>query len=133
VGAERFFPKEADVLYAGFLHNHIFWESQIARMPTTMSSWRHLLARRPSRALYQCLESFNAPRLPASGRAGPLREPALLICQYRRHALFRAWHYSPDALPLGLEGSEQRNDHVDGGLSIAMAELYANGQVGQEV
>src|SRR5690606_15767483 len=73
--------------------------------------------------------------------SGPDLEPAarMLIAEYCRYALDRAWYYYPDALPPEAIAKEQRltNGHVDRALSFPLEDLYADGQpagqVGQEV
>lgn len=37
----------------------------------------------------------------------------MLISEYCKYALYRAWFYYPDALPEALLADEQRNGHID--------------------
>jgi hypothetical protein len=71
--------------------------------------------------------------------SGPELEPAarMLISEYCKYALDRAWFYYPDALPQGLLATEIRNGHIDRALSFPLEDLYVDGQpagqVGQEI
>jgi hypothetical protein len=63
----------------------------------------------------------------------------MLIAEYCKYALDRAWYYYPDALPPEALSPKQResNGHIDRKLSFPVEDLYADGQqagqVGQEV
>jgi hypothetical protein len=89
-------------------------------------------------AIYECFDSFVAFERYLQD-AGPELDPAarLLIGEYCRYALDRAWFYYPDALPADVLAKEQRNGHIDRKLSFPLEDLYADGQpagqVGQEI
>jgi hypothetical protein len=89
-------------------------------------------------ALYECFDSFVAfehylldggPDLDAAAR--------MLICEYCKYALHRAWFYYPDALPAEALATDIRNGHIDRKLSFPLEDLYHDGQpagqVGQEI
>jgi hypothetical protein len=63
----------------------------------------------------------------------------MLVAEYCKYALDRAWYYYPDALPPEVLSSKQRenNGHIDPALSFPVEDLYADGQpagqVGQEI
>ena len=125
---------------AGFFHNTIIWESDIAHA-------RHYsnflgatcLHDAPYMAMYECFESF-AGLEEYLEQAGPDLEPAvrMLAAEYCKYALHRAWFYFPDALPQEII---HRGDHQSGlvntELSFPLEDLYADGQepgqVGQEI
>src|SRR4051794_16335522 len=61
----------------------------------------------------------------------------MLISEYCKYALDRAWFYYPDALPKEALASDIRNGHIDRALSFPLEDLYIDGQpsgqVGQEL
>jgi hypothetical protein len=61
----------------------------------------------------------------------------LLLTEYCRYALKRAWYYYPKELPQEALATEVRNGHIDRALSFPLEDLYADGQpagqVGQEI
>lgn len=89
-------------------------------------------------AIYECFDSFAAFECYLRD-AGPELDPAarLLVGEYCRYALDRAWYYYPDALPPEALADKQRNGHIDRKLSFPVEDLYADGQpagqVGQEI
>jgi hypothetical protein len=91
-------------------------------------------------AIYECFDSFAAFEHYLND-SGPDLEPAarMLISEYCRYALSRAWYYYPDALPAEALSDQQRetNGHIDPKLSFPLEDLYPDGQqagqVGQEV
>jgi hypothetical protein len=136
---DRFFLEESFVLFAGFFHNTVFWESEIgAAAHYQVFLGATCLHDGPYMALYECFESFDAFRdylhLAGDDLPDSLR---LLICEYGRYALSRAWFYYPDTLPPDLIAGKQRNGEIDRNIAIPMEDLYADGQppgqVGQEV
>ena len=91
-------------------------------------------------AMYECFDSFVAFEQYLND-GGPDLEPEarMLLGEYCRYVLSRAWYYYPDALPPEAIAEEQReaNGHVDRSLSFPLEDLYPDGQpagqVGQEV
>jgi hypothetical protein len=124
---------------ASFFHNCGIWESQIgAAEHYTSFLGATALHDAPYMAMYECFDSFAAfDRFLRD--SGPSLEPAarMLVTEYCRYALNRAWFYYPDALPANVPATEWRNGHVDCALSFPMEDLYASGeppgQVGQEI
>jgi len=62
----------------------------------------------------------------------------MLIGEYCKYALDRAWYYYPDALPPdALAKDKIRNGYIDRTLSFPLEDLYVDGQpagqVGQEI
>jgi hypothetical protein len=61
----------------------------------------------------------------------------MLVAEYCKYALDRAWYYYPDALPADILATENRNGHIDRKLSFPLEDLYPDGQcpgqVGQEI
>jgi hypothetical protein len=129
------------VYLASFFHNTAIWESEIEHA----RHYRNFLGvtalhDAPYMALYECFDSFAAferylkdsgPDVDASVR--------LLLTEYCRYALDRAWFYYPDALPDEAVSPTQRptNGHIDRKLSFPVEDLYVDGQqagqVGQEI
>jgi hypothetical protein len=91
-------------------------------------------------AIYECFDSFAAFERYLDD-SGPDLEPAarMLIAEYCKYALHRAWYYYPDALPPEVLAPKQRenNGHIDRKLSFPLEDLYGDGQpagqVGQEI
>jgi hypothetical protein len=91
-------------------------------------------------AMYECFDSFMAfERYLKEG--GTDLEPSvrMLLQEYCKYALDRAWFYYPDALPPQAIAEKQRegNGHIDRKLCFPVEDLYADGQkagqVGQEI
>ena len=129
------------VYLASFFHNVAMWESDIAHA-------RHYtnflgvtaLHDAPYMAMYECFDSFAAfERYLKDGGPALDANVRMLVSEYCRHALDRAWFYFPDTLPSEAIAPEQRenNGHVDRKLSFPLEDLYIDGQqagqVGQEI
>ncbi len=133
--------QQSYVYLASFFHNTAIWESEIGHA----RHYRNFLGvtalhDAPYMALYECFDSFAAferclkdsgPDIDASAR--------MLLSEYCRYALDRAWFYYPDALPEEAISPKQRepNGHIDRKLSFPVEDLYVDGQqagqVGQEI
>ena len=131
--------QQSYVYLASFFHNTVIWESDVgpARKYRTFLG-ATCLHDAPYMALYECFDSFAAfERYLKDG--GPDLDPAvrLMVSDYCRYALDRAWYYYPDALPPDLICQKPRNGHVDRKLSFPVEDLYVGGdpagQVGQEI
>ncbi len=134
--------RDQSYVYLGsFFHNCEIWESEIE----LARHYRNFLGATclqdaPYMAIFECYDSFAAFEHYLDD-GGPELEPAarMLIAEYCKYALDRAWYYYPDALPPEAIAPEQRepNGHVDRKLSFPLEDLYADGQqagqVGQEV
>lgn len=138
---EPVYLEQSYVYLGSFFHNCEIWESELGLA-------RHYknflgvtcLQDAPYMAIYECFDSYTAFELYLSD-SGPDLEPAarMLIAEYCKYALDRAWFYYPDALPPEAISPKQReaNGHVDRTLSFPLEDIYADGQpagqVGQEV
>lgn len=133
--------EQSYVYLASFLHNTVIWASQIGHA----AAYETFLAvtclqDAPYMAMYECFDSFVAFEQYLND-GGPDLEPEarMLISEYCKYALSRAWYYYPDALPPEAIAEKQReaNGHVDRALSFPLEDLYPDGQpagqVGQEV
>ncbi len=127
------------VYLASFFHNSVIWNSRIgdARNYNTFLAVS-ALHDGPYMALYECFDSFAAfERYLKDG--GPDLDPAarLMVSDYCRFALDRAWFYYPDTLPAEMLSDNPRNGHIDRKLSFPLEDLYVGGdkagQVGQEI
>jgi hypothetical protein len=127
------------VYLASFFHNCVLWTSKIgdsATYPTFLAV--SALHDGPYMALYECFDSFAAfERYLKDG--GPDLDPAalLIVSDFCKFALDRAWYYYPDALPAEMLSDKPRNGHIDRKLSFPVEDLYVGGdkagQVGQEI
>lgn len=129
------------VYLASFCHNSVIWESELghaASYPVFFGVT--CLQDAPYMAIYECFDSYAAFERFLDD-SGPDLEPAarMLISEYCKYALTRAWYYYPDALPAEALSPEQResNGHIDRKLSFPVEDLYPDGQqagqVGQEI
>ncbi len=124
---------------ASFFHNCAIWESNIE----AAAHYRNFLGvtclqDAPYMAIYECFDSYAAFECYLRD-SGPELEPAarMLISEYCKYALDRAWFYYPDALPARILAGDQRNGHIDRKLSFPVEDLYVDGQpagqIGQEI
>jgi len=127
------------VYLASFFHNCAIWESEIERAAHyTNFLGVTCLQDAPYMAVYECFDSFAAFECYLRD-SGPELEPAarMLISEYCKYALDRAWFYYPDALPADALAEDIRNGHIDRQLSFPLEDLYVDGQpagqVGQEI
>lgn len=140
VTGERHYLAQSYVYLASFFHNAQLWNSEIA-LAEHYSNFLGVtcLQDAPYMAIYECFDSFAAFEQ-FLDLGGPDLIPAarLLVNEYCRYALSRAWWYYPDALPPdGIAQDNIRNGHIDRELSFPVEDLYADGQpagqVGQEI
>ena len=133
------FLEQSYVYLASFFHNSEIWDSEIA----FAKHYRNFLGvtclqDAPYMAIYECFDSFAAFEHYLDD-SGPDLEPAvrMLVAEYCKYALDRAWFYYPDALPKEMIATDIRNGHIDRTLSFPLEDLYADGQpagqVGQEI
>ncbi len=135
------YREQSYVYLASFFQNSIVWDSRIghARHYETFLGVT-CLQDAPYMAMYECFDTFVAFER-YMGESGPDLEPAarMLVSEYCKYVLSRAWYYYPDALPSEAICDTQRetNGHVDRALSFPLEDLYPDGQpagqVGQEV
>jgi hypothetical protein len=128
------------VYLAGFFHNCEIWESDLgAAEHFTNFLGATCLHDAPYMAIYECFECFTGME-EYLAQAGPDLDPAvrMLVTQYCRYTLHRAWCYYPDTLPTDIlhKGSHQ-SGIIKPELSFPLEDLYADGRppgrVGQEV
>jgi len=136
---DKRFLDQSYVYLASFFHNCEIWESRIG-FAKYYSNFLGVtcLQDAPYMAIYECFDSFTAfERYLDDG--GPDLEPQvrMLVSEYCKYALDRAWSYYPDALPEEMLATDIRNGHIDRTLSFPLEDLYADGQpagqVGQEI
>jgi len=133
--------EQSYVYLASFFHNSQFWESNIEHA----EHYKNFMAATclqdaPYMAIYECFDSFAAfERYLFDGGLNVDPAARMLVSEYCKYALDRAWFYYPDALPRDVLSPVQResNGHIDRKLSFPLEDLYADGQpagqVGQEV
>jgi hypothetical protein len=133
--------EQSYVYLASFFHNCEIWESEL----DLAVHYRNFLGvtclqDAPYMAIYECFDSYAAFERYLDD-SGPDLEPAarMLIAEYCKYALDRAWYYYPDRLPSEALAPKQResNGYIDRTLSFPLEDLYPDGQpagqVGQEV
>lgn len=139
ITGEKHYLAQSYVYLASFFHNCQLWESQIglaAHYSNFMGAT--CLQDAPYMAVYECFDSFAAFEQ-YLGLGGPDLIPSvkLLVSEYCRYALDRAWYFYPDALPEDGLATDNRNGHIDRSLSFPLEDLYPDGQpagqVGQEI
>ncbi|PCD02788.1 hypothetical protein COC42_11725 [Sphingomonas spermidinifaciens] len=136
---EDAYREQAYVYLASFLHNCEIWKSDIGVAEHYSNFFgATALHDAPYMAMYECFDSFMAfEKLLLE--AGPEFDPAarMLVGEYCKYVLDRAWYYYPDAVPEKILATEWRNGHIDRKLSFPVEDLYADGQapgqVGQEI
>jgi hypothetical protein len=128
------------VYLAGFFHNCEIWESDLgAAANFTNFLGATCLHDAPYMAIYECFECFTGME-EYLAQAGPDLDPAvrMLVSQFCKYTLHRAWGYYPDALPTDiLHKGDHQSGVIDPKLSFPLEDLYADGQapgqVGQEI
>jgi hypothetical protein len=138
---DEIYREQSYVYLASFFHNSVIWDSQIgfAKYYETFLAVT-CLQDAPYMAMYECFDTFIAFER-YFNESGPDLEPAarMLVAEYCKYALSRAWYYYPDALPEEVISDKQRetNGYVNRTLSFPLEDLYPDGQpagqVGQEV
>ncbi|MGX7951686.1 hypothetical protein ACWPM1_03885 [Tsuneonella sp. HG249] len=140
ITGEKRYLTQSYVYLASFFHNSQMWNSDIG-IAKEYSNFMAVtcLQDAPYMAIYECFDSFAAFEQYLD-LGGPDLIPAvrLLVNEYCRYALDRAWYYYPDALPEdGVAKDNIRNGHIDRALSFPVEDLYPDGQpagqVGQEI
>jgi hypothetical protein len=125
---------------AGFFHNSIIWKSEIGHAKNINTFLGvSCLHDSPYMAMYECFESF-AGFDEYLQQAGPNLDPAvrMLVSEYCKYAISRAWCYYPDALPKEMiKKGEHQSGVINPELSFPLEDLYPDGQeagqVGQEI
>lgn len=135
-----FFLEQSYVFLAGLLHNCEIWNSEIGCAELYCNFLgATCLHDAPYMAMYECFESFAGIE-EYLANSGPDLEPAarMLLSEFCRYALDRAWFYFPDALPADvIHKGDHQSGVVDRTLSFPLEDLYgdgqAPGQIGQEI
>jgi len=133
------YAEQSYVYLASFFHNCEIWESELEHAV----HYRNFLGATclqdaPYMAIYECFDAFTAFEVYLD-QSGPGLDPAvrMLVAEYCKYALDRAWYYYPDALPADILATDNRNGHIDRSLSFPLEDLYPDGQcpgqVGQEI
>ena len=137
-GKDRYLTQSYGFL-AGFFHNSLMWESEIAAAKHySVFMGVTCLHDGPYMALYECFESFASFHEYLSWGQSDLPDSVrLLLTEYCKYTLHRAWSYYPKELPAEILAPEVRNGHLDRKLAFPLEDLYADGQppgqVGQEI
>jgi hypothetical protein len=89
-------------------------------------------------AIYECFESFEAfEEYLSLGQDDVPDSVRLLLSEYNKYTLDRAWYYYPSELPEEALATEIRNGHIDRNLAFPLEDVYTDGQpagqVGQEI
>lgn len=139
ITTEQQYLAQSYAYLASFFHNCEIWESQIGHAehyhtflgPTCLHD-------APYMAIYECFDSFTAFEQYLSN-SGPDVEPAarMLVSEYCKYSLDRAWFYYPDILPPDALAKKPRSGRIDRKLSFPLEDIYGDGQpagqVGQEI
>jgi hypothetical protein len=139
ITGEEFYRAQSYVFLASFFHNTLLWESEIANArfyPIFLGVT--CLHDGPYMALYECFESYAAFHEYLNWGGDDLPESVrLLLTEYCKYTVSRAWYYYPKELPKEALAVDIRNGHIDRGLAFPLEDLYADGQpagqVGQEI
>jgi hypothetical protein len=131
--------RQSYVYLASFFHNTQIWQSKLG----AAKNYNNFLGATclhdaPYMAIYECFDSYAAFQGYLQDGGPDLDQTArMLVSEYCKYALSRAWHYYPDTLPAEILAQEQRNGHIDRNLSFPLEDLYSDGQapgqVGQEI
>lgn len=136
---ENEYREQAEVFVANFFHNTIFWDSEFG----TAKDYHTFLAASCLHdshymAIYECFESYCAFHdILQLGQDNLSPEVQMLLTEYCKYTLDRAWYYYPKELPKEALATEIRNGHIDRELAFPLEDLYPDGQpagqVGQEI
>ncbi|MBA2934428.1 hypothetical protein HZF05_09990 [Sphingomonas sp. CGMCC 1.13654] len=133
------FAEQSYVYLASFFHNTEIWESRLEHAVHYKNFLgATCLQDAPYMAVYECFDAFTAFEVYLD-QSGPDLDPAvrMLVAEYCKYALDRAWYYYPDALPAEILATDNRNGHIDRARSFPLEDLYPDGQcagqVGQEI
>jgi hypothetical protein len=136
---EERYLDQAYVFLASFFHNTAIWESHLDHARDYHNFMgATCLHDAPYMAMFECYDSFAAFET-CLRESGPQLEPSarMLLAEYCKYTLHRAWYYYPHALPADALAEKLRNGHIERGLSFPLEDLYVDGQpagqVGQEI
>jgi hypothetical protein len=139
ITGEEFYREQSYVFLASFFHNTVIWESRLG----TAEHYSTFLGETclhdaPYMAIYECFESYCAfHEYLTQGQEDLPDSVRLLVTEYLKYTLTRAWYYYPKELPEDVLSKEVRNAHIDRKLAFPLEDLYPDGQpagqVGQEI
>lgn len=136
---DPFYRDQSLVFLANYLQNCVLWESCVANAEKYRVFFgATCLHDGPYMAIYECFESFAAFEEYLSLGQDDLPDSVrLLLTEYYKYTLTRAWYFYPSNLPEEILAKEIRNGHIDRNLAFPLEDLYADGQpagqVGQEL
>jgi hypothetical protein len=136
---DPFYRDQSLVFIANYLHNCILWESRLEHAEKYRVFFgATCLHDGPYMAMYECFESFAAfEEYLSLGQDDVPDSVRLLLTEYYKYTLTRAWYFYPKELPEEALATEIRNGHIDPKLAFPLEDLYADGQpagqVGQEI
>jgi hypothetical protein len=136
---ERSYLELGEICLANVFDNMWLWQC-------TYGNARHYrnffglfpLRKAPYTAPYEEMEAqAKCFELLANGDGDLRPSLRLLLTEYQKYNLDRAWYYYPDALPVDVVEDEPRNGRILRGLSVPLEDLQdgfeKSGQVGQEI
>ena len=139
ITGDDYYRDQSYVFLASFFHNTLLWNSQIKNAThylnflavTCLHDGLYM-------AIYECYESYASFCEYLERGGDDLNESVkLLLTEYCKYALSRAWYYYPQNLPPEILATEIRNGEIDRLLAFPLEDLYADGQpagqVGQEI
>ena len=136
---DDFFRDQSLLLLASFFQHTTFYDCKLGTAKH-FPSFLGVLCLHDAEytAIFEAFESFCAFHQMFAHAGDALPDSArLLVAEYCRCLLNRAWYYYPGEMPEDALATEIRNGHLDRTLAVPMEDLYPigepAGQVGQEV
>lgn len=139
ITGEEFYREQSYVFLAGFFHNCVLWEPEIGHASNyPMFLGATCLHNAPYLAVYECFECFCAFHEYLSQAQDDMADSVrLLLTEFLKYTLTRAWYYYPKEIPKEILSTEIRNGHIDRKLAFPLEDMYPDGQpagqVGQEI
>lgn len=138
---DSFFLNQSYPFLASFFHNCVMWQSDLGRLAMTATFLGvTCLHDGPYMAPFECYESFCAfAACLEMAHAEPEFSDAarLLMAEFCRFALERAWWFYPSCLPETCLAHSPQNGKIMRELELPVEDLYVDGepvgQIGQEV
>lgn len=138
---DEFFREQALPFLASFFHNCSIWDSKIGKvdMPNTFLGVT-CLHDGPYMAPFECYESYCAfieCLTLADGVEAFPDSARLLMSEFCRYALERAWWFYPDTLPETAIAHSPQTGKIVRSLAFPVEDIYVDGrpagEIGQEV
>ncbi len=138
---DPFFRDQSLAFLASFFHNCAVWESAIGKVDMTiMFLGVTCLKDGPYMAPFECYESFCAFFSALMAIEGDETFPdaaRLMMAEFCRYALERAWWFYPSSLPETALARDPKTGNIVRSLAFPVEDLYvdgrAAGEIGQEV